>query len=90
MEKAKGDVANDFATNWEDVEAAGLKNKSTSEGVHYWEGLGRDVRVSELVEFDEDQDQHHIHHCSVKLEADITRADMEDTTEDSLKSHTLV
>ena len=90
VEKAEGDVANDFATNREDVEAAGLKDKGTSKGVHHWEGLGRDVWVSELVEFDEDQDQHHVHHCSVELKADIARADMEDTTEDSLKSHTLV
>ena len=79
VEKAEGDVANDFATNRKDVEAAGLKDKGTSKGVHHWEGLGRDVWVSELVEFDEDQDQHHVHHSSVELEADITRADMEDT-----------
>ena len=54
VEKAEGDVANNFAANREDVEAAGLKDEGTSKGVHYWEGLGRDVRVSELVEFDED------------------------------------
>ena len=46
--------------------------------------------MSELVEFDEDQDQHHVHHSSVELEADITWADMEDTAKYSLKRKTLL
>ena len=87
VEKTEGDVANDFATNREDVEAAGLKNKGTSQGVHHRKRLGRDVGVPKLVQFDEDQNEHHIHHRGVKLEADVAGAVVEDGTEDALQHH---
>ena len=49
--------------------------------------IGCNIRVPELVDLDEDEDHHDVHHCGIKLQADVARADMEDGTEDSLHDH---
>ena len=85
VEQAEGDIADDFAPDGENIEAAGLQDKRPSQRVHHWKGLCRDVWVSKLVELDEDQNQHHIHHRGVKLKADVARTDMEDAAEYSLQ-----
>ena len=85
VEEAEGNIADDFPPDGQDVEAARLKDQGPSQGVHHRKGFGRDVGVTKLVDFDEDQDQHHIHHRGVKLKADVAGADMEDAAEYSLE-----
>ena len=45
--------------------------------------MGRGGYCSSL-HLDKDEDEHDIHHGGVELEAHVTRADMEDTAEDTL------
>ena len=85
VEKTEGNIADDFAADGEDVEAACLQDEGPSQGVHHRKGLGGDVGVPKLVELDEDQDEHHIHHRGVKLKADVAGTDMEDAAEYSLR-----
>ena len=39
------------------------------------------VWVAELINLDEDQHQHNIHHGGVKLETDVAETDMDDCTD---------
>ena len=87
VEQTEGNITDDFATNGVDVEAACLQDEGPGQGVHHWKGLGRDVWVPKLIELDEDQNEHNIHHCGVKLKADVAGTDMEDTAEYSLKNY---
>ena len=49
--------------------------------------IGCYIWMPELVDLDKDKDHHDVHHGGVKLQADITGADMEDCTEYSLHNH---
>ena len=76
-----------FTTQRGNIQGDSLEKEDNDKTVHDCIGIEGYIWMSELVGFDEDQDEHDIHDGGVELEADVAGTSVEDGTEDPLQNH---